>query len=116
MSYILVIDDEPLICYLVDEALRETGCRVKVARNWEQGLAFVREEFPLLVLVDLHLPGKNGQAVLQELGRVAPGVPGVLMTGEPGVVSPEAVVLRKPFDLGELRRLVEKVIRLPKKP
>ncbi|MGQ9512876.1 response regulator [Thermodesulfitimonas sp.] len=118
MSYILVIDDEPLVCWLVEEALRESGYRVKTAHNWQRGLALAREEAPALVLVDLKLPGKDGVAVLDELARLAPGVPGVLVTGEPGEVSvPQAVpVLRKPFDLSDLRRLVQEMVPLSGKP
>ena len=77
---ILLVEDEPASARLVLEALKgnPTALRLRVAQNGEEALAVVRREGayatavpPVLVLLDLRLPKKDGFAVLQELKQDA---------------------------------------------
>lgn len=112
MSYILVIDDEPYICWLVEEALTSTGYRVKTATDWQEGLKMAGGEPPALVLLDLKLPGTDGGALLKEIDRLVPGVPVIIMTGEVGPETRLTVAgcLIKPFNLDDLRLLIRKTV------
>uniref|UniRef100_A0A7C2I0V7 Stage 0 sporulation protein A homolog n=1 Tax=Ammonifex degensii TaxID=42838 RepID=A0A7C2I0V7_9THEO len=119
MSYILVIDDEQHICWLVAEALSPFGYLVQTSTNWREGLSLVKEKPPALILLDLKLPGVSGTALLGEIKRLVPEVPVVLMTGEVEVVENTAVAgcLTKPFNLEDLRRLVQRIMPfLPARP
>ena len=73
---ILLIDDNAGDVRLTTEALRESGVRahLSVARNSGEALAFLHRQGafaaaarPDLVLLDLNLPGKDGQTILAEI-------------------------------------------------
>ncbi|RJX19127.1 MAG: response regulator [Ammonifex sp.] len=112
MSYILAVDDERHICWLIEETLTGTGYTVKTATNWKRALELIDEEAPALALLDYKLPGVHGAALVNEIRRLAPQTKVVLMTGEVEAAADLAVefVLAKPFDLGDLRRLVGKMV------
>ncbi|MGH9043935.1 MAG: response regulator transcription factor [Acidimicrobiales bacterium] len=54
---VVVIEDDPHICELVDTYLRRAGYGVVKATTGEDGLQAVAREHPRLVLLDLGLPG-----------------------------------------------------------
>lgn len=119
MSYILVIDDEQYICWLVEEALTPAGYTVKTTTDWQKGLKKAASEPPALILLDLKLPGADGTALLKEIEHLAPGVPVIIMTGEVGTHADSNIAgfLIKPFNLDDLRRLVRKTVPfLPGRP
>jgi CheY-like chemotaxis protein len=66
---VLYIEDHPVNAMLVREALamQQPIHRLRLADSGEQGLAMVAEERPDVVLLDLHLPGADGYAVLARL-------------------------------------------------
>ena len=73
---ILLVEDDPEDVLLVKEALKacRTKHRVSVARDGEEGLAYVRGEGrfagaarPSLILLDLNLPRKDGRELLADL-------------------------------------------------
>jgi CheY-like chemotaxis protein len=76
-SRILVIDDEPsqsrLICHLLEKTMR---FEVRIENRSALALSAGREFLPDMVLLDLHMPGKDGGEVAREiradpaLGRV----------------------------------------------
>ena len=70
---VLLVDDNPADVYLASQALAEGPhpCRVSHARDGEEALAFLRHEGPYigatqpdLVILDLSMPKKSGEAVL----------------------------------------------------
>src|SRR5688572_632128 len=69
---ILVVDDEPLIRRLTQTLLESVGFQVFTAANGDEALAIFeqRPEGIDLVLLDLAMPGKSGEEVLQELRRL----------------------------------------------
>lgn len=66
---ILVVDDEPEIVALVAYNLARAGYRVSTAGTGPDAIRAVRDERPLLVVLDLMLPGLSGLEVLEELRR-----------------------------------------------
>ena len=64
---ILVVDDERLIRWSLDQQLRREGYGVRLAETGAEALQAARTEPPDLVLLDLNLPGKNGYDVLLEV-------------------------------------------------
>ena len=57
---IMVVDDEHLIRWSLEQNLKKQGYEVCTAGTGEDALRLAREEQPELVLLDYHLPGING--------------------------------------------------------
>jgi two-component system nitrogen regulation response regulator NtrX len=78
---ILVVDDERGILAALKGILEDEGYRPVLVEDGESGLKRLREQPVDLVLLDIWLPGRDGVAILQEIGREWPGVPVIMMSG-----------------------------------
>jgi DNA-binding response OmpR family regulator len=118
---VLVADDDDDLRASVVDALRADGYVVLEARDGEETLAFLHDAVtdpstrPDVILADVRMPKLSGLGVLVQLRRAGVRLPVVMMTG----FYPDSVdivakrlgamgVLRKPFDLGDLRAAVTK--------
>jgi C4-dicarboxylate-specific signal transduction histidine kinase len=79
---ILVVDDDPTNCELLEAILQPYGFDVQVAHDGEQGVAAVSSGEIDLVLLDVMMPGISGyeacRRIRKELGNV--GLPVVFLT------------------------------------
>jgi two-component system, cell cycle response regulator DivK len=64
---ILLVEDNEKNRKLAHDVLVHQGYRVADAESAEEALRLVREQLPSLVLMDIHLPGMDGIAALQQL-------------------------------------------------
>ena len=64
---VLVCDDERYILEAVSYVVREEGYAVLTAENGEEALLLARAELPDLMVLDISLPKKDGNAVCREL-------------------------------------------------
>ena len=64
---ILIIEDEPDISELIEYNLSQSGYRIIVSNNGENGLEVSRKLLPDLILLDLMLPGIHGIDVCRVL-------------------------------------------------
>lgn len=116
---VLVIDDDPTQCLLIEDHLRESGFDVVTAASGPEGYAMARQVIPDLIMLDVMMPFVNGFNICSELGlnqRTA-HIPVVLMTGLHG---PEALIqgstagavdfITKPIDWRTLPRRIEHVL------
>jgi DNA-binding NtrC family response regulator len=117
MGHVLIIDDEPAICWGFQRLLTGDGHTVATASSAEEGLELAEVRVPDAVLLDVRLPGIDGLAALKRLRSIAADVPVVLMTAfgsldtavraiESGVVE----YLPKPFDLEEAAAIIRRVL------
>lgn len=80
MKKALIVDDEPLLRRQVAEALSTYGFDQLVeAENGQQAVEMVRSEQPLLVVMDVSMPVKDGVTAAAEINRESP-LPIVLLT------------------------------------
>lgn len=78
---IILADDEVHIRYLVRNIIRVEGYLVVgEANNGEDALALYRQERPDLILMDINLPLKTGDAVLADIMREFPQANVVMLT------------------------------------
>ena len=80
--YILVVDDDPTIRDLLKEALSLEGYLTRTVASGNDALKIL-QQFPScnLLLLDLVMPGWNGEKTLEQLRHYSPQLPAVIMTG-----------------------------------
>lgn len=106
---ILVMDDEPDICRLMQRVLEPAGYEVIMSTDAAQTLQMVAQRNPNLALLDIKMPGKSGEAVFQEL-RISYPDTGVIMSTAVGDINVAINIMRegaldyllKPFNVNEL--------------
>ena len=84
---ILVVDDEPAVCYVTGEMLKQQGFSVLCAESGEQALRLFAEHRDriALLLTDIVMPKLSGPQLAQKLRAQRPGLPVLFISG---VVSP----------------------------
>jgi DNA-binding NtrC family response regulator len=106
---ILVVDDDEGIRHLVNQLLHRYGYQVLMAEEGEEGLRIFREHVIDLVILDLSMPGLQGEEVLAELKVLDPDVKVVLFTGfapELDALAAAQAIIYKPFPIDSLVRTV----------
>jgi DNA-binding NtrC family response regulator len=113
---VLLIDDEPRIRASLKMVLESTY-EVFQAGDAQEGLELFHKEAPHLVLLDVILPGTDGLAILQTLRTEDRATPVIMLTGTKSVKTAvdamklgAADYLSKPFDVEELRIVVDKAL------
>ncbi|ACK65887.1 response regulator receiver modulated serine phosphatase [Rippkaea orientalis PCC 8801] len=67
MAQILVIDDDPTICLLLQRTLTRSGYEVICVNNGQDGLIKAQELCPDLIICDWVMPGLNGLEVCSQV-------------------------------------------------
>ncbi len=117
-SVVLVVDDEPAICWGFQQMLEADGHEVLTASSAEQGLAMAGDSRPDLVLLDVRLPREDGISALPKFIAVTSGAPVIVMTAFGDLETAVAAVrngasdyLTKPFRLDEAQRICRVALR-----
>ena len=64
---ILVVEDQPDLAALLKDYLENANFRVHIIADGGAVIAWVKEFFPSVILLDLMLPGKDGLQVCREI-------------------------------------------------
>jgi len=114
---ILVVDDEQLIRWSLEQNLKKQGYDVLTAGSGEDALRLVRDELPDLVLLDVQLPGINGLEVLEKVKEMDEDILvimvtalGVLETAVKAMQMGAYDYINKPFNLDELAIVIRKAL------
>jgi len=116
---ILLVDDDQTIRTVMSELLRRTGFEVTQAADGLEGVARFREapDRYRAVVLDLTMPGMDGDKVFEEIEKLRPGTPVVVMSGytESDVAirfgnRPLAAFLQKPFRPAMLRQKLRELL------
>jgi two-component system nitrogen regulation response regulator NtrX len=78
---VLLVDDDPTVLEALASILRDAGYQVAAARSAEEALRRVQRAAPDLALVDIWLPGMDGLQLLEQLQRLAPPLPVIVISG-----------------------------------
>ncbi|WP_223427032.1 response regulator [Tateyamaria pelophila] len=111
---VLVIDDEASARELLKKRLEAEGCSVVLAKSGAEGLALAAEHLPVLITLDVMMPGMDGWTVLRRLkaDNTLKDIPVVMisMVGDKAMSYSLGAVesLQKPVDRGKLSGLVKK--------
>jgi CheY-like chemotaxis protein len=120
LKRILVIDDEPTICELVADTLRDSGYIADTAPNGADALERMRRHVPQAIVLDLMMPRLNATGFVERL-RLNPrfaAIPILVITAS--YAAHEAAerlgahaCLTKPFELDELVDVVGQMLDEP---
>ena len=122
---ILVVDDDPAFRSMVATVIEEAGYRTVQAASGEEALEAARTEQPLVVVLDVHLPGLSGHEVCSEMRAHPRGGPPVLFVSGERTESFDRVggllvggddYLVKPFAPDELIARIRSLVRRSEKP
>ncbi|MDR4468775.1 MAG: sigma-54 dependent transcriptional regulator [Nitrospira sp.] len=113
---VLLIDDETRVRTSLKMVL-DPLYEILQAGDGQEGLEVFRKEEPDLVLLDVVLPGTDGLAVLQTLRMERKVTPVIMLTGTKSVKTAvdamklgAADYLSKPFDVDELRIVIDRTL------
>lgn len=116
---ILAVDDDPKVCFVLEQGLNGEQYRVFTANDGETALEILPDVRPLVVLLDLKMPGLDGFEVLGRIKRDYPGTAVLVLSGHTETANVVLAMrqgaddfISKPFDIDivrhSLRRVLEK--------
>lgn len=114
---ILTIDNDPKVLDTVEQYLNTREYKVVTAQRWTEAITQLTEASPDAVLLDLHLPTVQGEALLEFIRENHAELPVVIISS--GATPTEMARLgelgangfiRKPFDTEDLIVILEQVL------
>ena len=118
MKRILVIEDDPAILKGLETALQEEHYEVLCARDGEKGYQMASRENISLIVLDLMLPGKNGEEICKDLRKNGVAIPILMLTSKKlemdkvlGLEIGADDYVTKPFSIRELSARIKALLR-----
>lgn len=119
MARIIMAEDDEIVGEIVASALIAAGHGVGVLSDGESALAAIRAKRPDVVVLDSHLPGLAGPALVREMRRRAEtaAIPVLMLTARAGEGDLTSAMhagvndyITKPFDADEVVFRVEELL------
>ncbi|MBK8801892.1 MAG: response regulator [Fibrobacteres bacterium] len=114
---ILLVDDEPEICYLMSRLLKIAGHTTTIAVDGYDALSkFDKGAGFDLVVMDQNMPGMRGEDAVAKIRERGWNTPILITSGDldvlerPSLRVPGVSVISKPFNMPELLELAAKLI------
>lgn len=114
MPNVLVVEDHADTLDLIAEMLRRFSYQVRTAVTAGQAVRSVAADRPDAILLDVKLPDAAGVAGLEQLRRVLPDVPIIMLTANTDAAVARETLKRgafdyitKPFDVDRVRSVLE---------
>jgi DNA-binding response OmpR family regulator len=116
---ILVVEDDPLFCKMIDKVLNNHGFEVHTLANGDEADRKLREESFDLLITDILMPGKEGIELIADIKDTRPDMK-ILAMSAGGMVGRSSYlelaeasgadsVIDKPFTPDELLEKIEKI-------
>jgi len=114
---VLIVDDENIIAWTLQEKLTKEGFEVKTVENGELAINVIRADMPDMAFVDVFLPDVSGIQILKEIISLNEDVPVIMITGSGSVDTAVTAMklgaydyINKPFNLTEVAIIAKKAI------
>lgn len=114
--YILLVDDNEGILYLLAEALIISGYSVSVAKNGSEALKKLNSRFFDLIITDYEMPDIDGISLIKKARELFPEIEAVVITGNPsaqeikeGKDAGAYFLFTKPFEIPDLISIIEEI-------
>ena len=119
MQSLLIIDDEPNVCYTLAKVLASAKLKIFSAGTAGEGLDLIRRESPDAVILDVRLPDMPGLEAYGQIRQIDARLPVIVITAhgttETAIEATKLGAfdyLLKPLDLGQLREVVARAVHL----
>ncbi|WP_233259813.1 response regulator transcription factor [Chitinophaga sp. S165] len=116
-SFILIIDDEPDICKLLQLSLVKHGYNVKYVHALTEGMQYLQQQQPDLLFLDIHLPDGSGLEALPAIKKKCPALPVITISAyDNGMEKQKALnagasyFMAKPFNVTNLDELMSNML------
>ena len=119
---VLIADDDPAICTLVDTVLRKGPFQMIVCNDAESALVAIGREDPFdIIICDFMLPGISGLDLIERLrtNERTRGVPILMISGHTNYAMDGRaknvganLFLNKPFTISQLRAAVNQLLAI----
>ncbi len=122
MARILVVDDEQVVCELVESILQSAGHETQRAMDGEAAVQRISHEQFDLIVTDIFMPGEDGLGLLRHLRAIRPSLPVLVFTGKTDAMFDAldfaaklgaAAVLRKPLERTSFLIAVDRILPRP---
>jgi len=117
VSKLLIVDDEPSICWGIKRLGESLGHEVHTASTAEAGLELASAERPDVVIMDVRLPGMDGLSAIDQLRLRLGATPVIVITAYGDLQTAVTAVqkgafeyLVKPFDLDQVQQVLERAL------
>lgn len=113
MKKALIIDDEDLILWFLERALKKRGYEVVIARNIREASEELNKGNFDIIFTDLRMPGGNGTELLGKMGEITQRARVIVCSA---FINNELIsifkdrgigILEKPFRLDELEEVLK---------
>ncbi|MBE0674121.1 MAG: response regulator transcription factor [Bacteroidales bacterium] len=118
MKTILVIEDDTSILRGLKDNLEYEGYAVVTETNGERGLQAALSKNPYLILLDIMLPGMNGNEICRRVKKEKPDLPVIMITARGSEMDKVSGLdigaddyITKPFSIPELLARIRAVMR-----
>ncbi len=118
MAKILVVEDEELIRTMIQVNLEKESFAVQCCESAEEMLNFLDTQSFDLILLDVRLPGMNGEEALEKIKERGIATPVIMATALDNIQTKLRSFeqgaddyISKPFDIQELQARIKAVLR-----
>ncbi|MEQ5319078.1 two-component system response regulator GlrR [Providencia vermicola] len=120
---LLLVDDDPSLLKLLGMRLSSEGFKVTTAESGPEALKILQKEKLDLVISDLRMDEMDGMALFDEIQKVHPNMPVIILTAHGSI--PDAVAatqrgvfsfLTKPVDKDALYKAIDEALALSSSP
>lgn len=105
MQTVLILDDDEVVRESLVGFFEDREWRVMPAETAEKALEMLQQELPDCAIVDIRLPGMDGNMLIRKVSKMYPTLACVICTGSPEYHPPD--------DVGALAQVSEQIIAKP---
>lgn len=112
-----IVDDDPAVRDALSVLFEMEGYKVETFSNGEDFLSRLRDSVPSVILLDVHMPGRSGLEVMEELSARHVAAPVMIISGQGDIPMAVAAIkqgahdfIEKPFDGTEVVERIEKIL------
>ncbi len=116
---VLLVDDETMVLEVGKAILQRLGHEVITAQNGDEALdQYLRQGDNIgCVVLDLTMPGMDGQETFRQLRKLAPEIPVIIASGLSGdqvagqfAGIPATAVIQKPYQIADLSATIQNLL------